>query len=210
MVDQLGTKQRQVYQFILQYLEWHGCAPTVREIADKLNFGSTNTVDYHLKGLERKGFIRRRGNLARAIEIVERGPDGGGPQAARIVRLPVRGLIAAGQPIQPLDDRDEWCDVSMTMAGAPGAYALRVRGTSMIDEHICDGDLVVIEPRALANNGEIVVALLEDGVTLKTFYREGKQVRLQPANATMRPILVTADQDFAIQGVLRGVIRQIF
>ncbi|HEY8600437.1 MAG TPA: transcriptional repressor LexA [Thermomicrobiales bacterium] len=210
MVDRLGTKQREVYQFILQYLEWHGCAPTMREIAEKLNFGSTNTVDYHLKGLERKGYIRRRGNLARAIEIVDRGPDGAGPQAARMVSLPIRGLIAAGEPIQPLDDHDRWCDVSMTMAGAPGAYALRVRGTSMIDEHICDGDLVIIEPRATAANGEIVVALLEDGVTLKTFFREGKQVRLQPANKTMKPILVTADQDFAIQGVLRGVIRQIF
>ncbi len=210
MVDKLGTTQRDVYKFIIDYFEWHRSAPTIREIAEKLGIGSTNTIDYHLKALERKGFIRRRGNLARSIEIVDRGPFGAGPQGAGIVRLPVRGSIAAGQPIEALDDRDDFCDVSASLAGSADAYALRVRGTSMIEEHICDGDLVVVRPQDTARNGEIVVALLADnGVTLKKFYHEGKHIRLQPANATMAPIIIPADGDIAIQGTVRAVIRQI-
>ena len=206
-MDKLTPKQRAVYHFIRQFIGWHGYAPTVREIADNFELRSTNTVDYHITALEKKGFIRRRGNMARAIELI--GLEPGGHDAARFVRVPVEGLIAAGEPIQPLDDRDAWANVSMTMAGAPGAYALRVRGDSMIDEHICSGDLVIIEPRSTAKNGEIVVALLEEGVTLKTFFHEGKRIRLQPANKTMKPIYVSPDQSFAIQGILRGVLRQV-
>lgn len=210
MVDKLGTRQGEVYAFILEYFEWHTSAPTVREIAEKLGMGSTNTVDYHLKALERKGFIRRRGNLARSIEIVDRGSGSGGRKGASIIRLPVRGLIAAGQPIEALDDRDDFYDVPAALAGADDAYALRVRGTSMIDEHICDGDLVVVRPQATARNGEIVVALLADnGVTLKKFYHEGTHIRLQPANTTMAPIIIPADGDVAIQGTVRAVIRQV-
>ncbi len=206
-MDKLTPKQRAVYHFIRQFVGWHGYAPTVREIADNFDLRSTNTVDYHINALEKKGYIRRRGNMARAIELV--GLEPGGHDAARFVRVPVEGLIAAGEPIQPLDDRDAWANVSTAMAGAPGAYALRVRGDSMIDEHIVSGDLVIIEPRSIAKNGEIVVALLEEGVTLKTFYHEGKRIRLQPANKTMKPIYVSPDQSFAIQGILRGVIRQV-
>lgn len=210
MVDKLGTTQCDVYKFIIDYFDWHRSAPTIREIAEKLGIGSTNTIDYHLKALERKGFIRRRGNLARSIEILDRGPNGAGPQRAAIVRLPVRGSIAAGQPIEALDDRDDFYEVSASLAGSPDAYALRVRGTSMIDEHICDGDLVVVRPQSTARNGEIVVALLADnGVTLKKFYHEGKYIRLQPANATMAPIIIPADGDIAIQGTVRAVIRQV-
>lgn len=207
MIDKLTPKQRAVYHFIRQFVGWHGYAPTIREIGEEFNLRSTNTVNYHIEALEKKGYIRRRGNMARAIELVER--EAGRRDAERIVRLPIHGLIAAGEPIQDLDDRDAWANVSTTMAGAPGAYALRVRGNSMIDEHICSGDLVIIEPRATAKNGEIVVALLEDGVTLKTFFHEGTRIRLQPANATMQPIYVSPDQSFAIQGILRGVIRQV-
>ena len=206
-MDKLTPKQRAVYQFIKQFVGWHGYAPTVREIADNFDLRSTNTVDYHVTALEKKGFIRRRGNMARAIQLV--GPENGGREAERIVRIPVEGLIAAGEPIQSLEDRDTWASVAASMAGKPGAYALRVRGDSMIDEHICSGDLVVIEPRSIAKDNEIVVALHEDGVTLKTFFHEGKRIRLQPANKTMKPIYVYPDQSFAIQGILRGVIRQV-
>lgn len=207
MVDQLTTKQREVYHYIKQYVGWNGYAPTVREIGDHLTFRSTNTVDYHLKALEKKGYIRRRGNMARSIELIA--GSARRHEQSRQVSVPIHGLIAAGEPIQPLDDRDEWCSISAAMAGGPGAYALRVRGNSMIDEHICPGDLVIIEPRAQAKDGEIVVALLAEGVTLKKFYHEGKRIRLQPANTTMQPIYVTPDQDFAVQGILRGVIRQV-
>lgn len=210
MIERLGERQQAVLDFIREYQERYECAPTVREIAEKLGLVSTNTVDYHLKALEKKGRIRRRGNLARAIEIIDRGnPGNGGPKGARVFSLPISGQIAAGLPILALEGQDEWIDVPESLAGSPDAYVLRVRGQSMIDEHICDGDLVVVRPQQTARNGEIVVALLADnGVTLKKFYHEGTHIRLQPANLTMAPIIVPADDDIAIQGTVRAVIRQ--
>lgn len=209
MVDKLGTTQRDVYHFIVRYWKCEGFAPTVREIGDEFGIVPSN-VYHHLKKLEGKGFIRRRGNLARSIEIVDRNAMRDDDRDSGLVRLPIRGLIAAGQPIEALDDRDDFYEVSSALAGSANAYALRVRGTSMIDDHICDGDLVIIQPQTTARNGEIVVALLADnGVTLKKFYHEGKHIRLQPANATMAPIIIPADGDIAIQGTVRAVIRQV-
>lgn len=200
----LSKRQQHTYDFIADYLERHECAPTVREIAEGLGVNSPNTSEHHLKALERKGYIRRRGSLARSIELV-RAP---GRQRRGVVSLPVRGEIAAGLPIQALDGYDDVVDVPATLASAPDAYALRVRGESMIDEHICDGDIVVVRPQQTARNGENVVALLADnGVTLKKFFHEGDRIRLQPANVTMPPIVVPADDDCAIQGVVIGVIR---
>jgi repressor LexA len=209
MVERLGARQQAVLRFIGDYQRRYECAPTIREIGEELGLGSTNTVDYHLKALERKGFIRRRGNLARAIEIIDRGdPGNGGPKGARIYSLPINGQIAAGLPILAYEGQDEWIDVPASLAGSPNAYVLKVRGQSMIDEHICDGDLVVVHPQQTARNGEIVVALLADnGVTLKKFYHEGAHIRLQPANPTMAPIIVPADEDISIQGTVRAVIR---
>jgi repressor LexA len=210
MVDRLGARQQDVFRFIVRYHERYECAPTVREIAEELGLGSTNTVDYHLKALEKKGFIRRRGNLARAIEIIDRGdPGSGGPKGARILHFPIVGEIAAGLPILAVEGQDEGIDLPLSLVGTSDAYVLRVRGTSMIDEHICDGDLVVVRPQQTARNGEIVVALLADnGVTLKKFYHEGTHIRLQPANATMAPIIIPAGEECAIQGTVKAVIRQ--
>jgi repressor LexA len=208
MPEPLAPRQKDVLLFITDYQQRHECAPTVRELCEGLGVTSTNTIDYHLKALERKGYIRRRGNLARSIEVVDRR---GGPQQSRgLVRLPVVGEIAAGLPIQALDGSDETLDVALALAGTADAYALRVRGESMIDEHICDGDLVVVRPQQTARNGDIVVALLADnGVTLKKFYHEGDHIRLQPANATMPPIIVPADEECAIQGTVMAVIRPV-
>ena len=201
--EPLAPRQQAVLRFIGAYQEHHGCAPTLRELCQGLGVGSTNTIDYHLKALERKGYIRRREGLARAIEIVDRR----GKPACGIVSLPVIGEIAAGLPIQALEGHEEQIDVALGAAGA--VYALRVRGQSMIDEHICDGDLVVVRPQQTARNGDIVVALLADnGVTLKKFYHEGDQIRLQPANAAMPPIIVAAGEECAIQGTVMAVIRQ--
>jgi repressor LexA len=209
MVDKLGTTQRDVYQFIIRYWKHEGFAPTVREIGDEFGIVPSN-VHHHLKHLESKGFIRRRGNLARSLEVVDRDALRDDARDNGLVRLPIRGLIAAGQPIEALDDRDDFYETSSALAGSADAYALRVRGTSMIDEHICDGDLVIIQPQTTARNGEIVVALLADnGVTLKKFYHEGKHIRLQPANATMAPIIIPADGDIALQGTVRAVVRQM-
>src|SRR3954453_7308782 len=210
MVDRLGARQQDVFRFIIRYHERYECAPTVREIAEELGLGSTNTVDYHLKALEKKGRIRRRGNLARAIEIIDRGdPGNGGPKGARVYTLPISGQIAAGLPILAVEGQDEWIEVPASLAGSPDAYVLRVRGHSMIDEHICVVDLVVVRPQQTARNGEIVVALLADnGVTLKKFYHEGTHIRLQPANPTMAAIIVPAGEECAIQGTVQAVIRQ--
>ncbi len=202
----LAPRQKDVLLFIEDYFERHECAPTVRELCEGLGVDSTNTIAYHLKALEKKGYIRRRGNLARAIELVERR----GRARRGIVNLPIAGEIAAGLPIQALEGQEERVEVALALAGAEDAYALRVRGQSMIDEHICDGDLVVVRPQQTARNGEIVVALLADnGVTLKKFYHEVDHIRLQPANAAMPPIIVPAGDDCAIQGTVMAVIRQL-
>lgn len=202
--EPLAPRQQEVLRFIGAYQERHECAPTVRELCEGLGVGSTNTIDYHLKALERKGYIRRREGLARAIEIVDRRAR----PARGIVTLPVIGEIAAGLPIQALEGHEEQIEVALGAAGA--VYALRVRGQSMIDEHICDGDLVVVRPQETARNGDIVVALLADnGVTLKQFYHEGDHIRLQPANATMPPLIIPAGEECAIQGTVMAVIRQL-
>lgn len=208
MPEPLAPRQKDVLRCIEDYQEQYECMPTVREIADGLGVTSTNTVDYHLKALERKGYIRRRGNLARSIELVDW--RGSLKRRRGIVSLPIVGEIAAGLPIQALEGVEDTLDVSATLASAENAYALRVRGQSMIDEHICDGDLVVVRPQQTARNGDIVVALLADnGVTLKKFYHEGRQIRLQPANATMPPIIIPAGEECAIQGTVMAVIRPL-
>ncbi len=212
MAEPLAPRQKDVLLFITDYQARHECAPTVRELCEGLGVGSTNTIDYHLKALERKGYIRRRGNLARAIEVVDRRakPGRGAGGAGGVISLPIVGEIAAGLPIQALEGHEERIEVSSALAGTERAYALRVRGRSMIDEHICDGDLVIVRPQETARNGDIVVALLADnGVTLKKFYHEGDRIRLQPANAAMPPIIVPAGEECSIQGTVLTVIRQM-
>ncbi len=212
MRQPLAPRQKDVLHFITDYHIRHECAPTVRELCEGLGVGSTNTIDYHLKALERKGYIRRRGGRARAIEIVDRrgGPGLGAGGGGGVIGLPIVGEIAAGLPIQALEGHEERIEVSFALAGTERAYALRVRGQSMIDEHICDGDLVIVRPQETARNGDIVVALLADnGVTLKKFYHEGDRIRLQPANAAMPPIVVPAGDECAIQGIVMTVIRQV-
>ncbi len=212
MRQPLAPRQNDVLHFITDYHTRHECTPTVRELCEGLGVGSTNTIDYHLKALERKGYIRRRGGRARAIEIVDRrgGPGRGAGGGGGVIGLPIVGEIAAGLPIQALEGHEERIEVSFALAGTERAYALRVRGQSMIDEHICDGDLVIVRPQETARNGDIVVALLADnGVTLKKFYHEGDRIRLQPANAAMPPIVVPAGDECAIQGIVMTVIRQV-
>lgn len=211
MAARLGQTQLEVLRFIRRYQVQFEDSPSVREICDELGLGSTNTGMYHLKALEGKGYIRRRGNVARSIEIVRWDwlqPQERAPRVAQVQWLPVVGEIAAGLPLDAYERREDFREVPRWMAGSPDDYILKVRGESMIDEHICDGDLVVIHPQQTARNGEIVVALLADnGATLKTFFHEGHQIRLQPANPTMPPIIIPRGDDCRIQGVVRAVIR---
>jgi repressor LexA len=212
MVAPLSTRQRDVLTAIQRHQRHHEYAPTVRELCDAVGVTSPNTIAHHLDALQRKGYIRRHDGLARSIEVLrrdDRGPDDRGPKGMPILNLPIIGEIAAGLPIQANALADERFEVPFSMAGTEDAYILRVRGESMIDEHICPGDLVIVRPQQTARNGEIVVALLADNtVTLKKFYHEGSHIRLQPANPTMPPIIIPAGEFCEIQGTVRTVIRQ--
>lgn len=197
----LTPRQLDVLVAIRNYRHLHGYAPTMQELADQLGTSKV-TIFEHVNALERKGVLRRDKHKARSLEIVA----GQLPDENRATRLPLLGNIAAGSPIEAVENREE-IDLETLFASKRGVYVLRVRGDSMIEDHLCDGDYVVIERRDTARNGEQVVALLDTGeATLKRFYREGPNVRLQPANASMEPRIVPADR-VRVQGVVIGVLR---
>jgi repressor LexA len=196
----LTPRQLDVIVAIRNYRHINGYAP--QELADQLGTSKV-TIFEHIGALERKRVLRRDKHKARSLEIIsdERLPD-----ENRSTKLPMLGNIAAGSPIEAIENREE-IDLEQMFQARSGVYVLRVRGESMIDDHLCDGDYVVIERRENARNGEQVVALLDSGeATLKRFYKEGGQIRLQPANSTMEPRIVNADQ-CRIQGVVIGVLR---
>jgi repressor LexA len=196
-------KQRQVFDFLSQYIKKHGYAPILQEIADGVGVHSLATVHEHLGEMVKLGLIRKFKGGTRGIEILERGI------AEKIagIELPLMGFIAAGQPLEPCTDTTASFAVPPSMVSAKKrSYLLQVKGSSMIDEGIVDGDLVVIEEQEEAKNGEIVVALLENGfATLKRFYKEATRVRLEPANAQMQPIFA---KNVRIQGKVVGLIRR--
>lgn len=197
--SRLTPKQLRILTLIRDYQRKHGYSPTMQELADVLGVTKV-TVFEHVAGLEKKGMLRRSRHRARSLELTGRVsfPDES-PTA-----LPLAGRIAAGKPIEAVEDK-EVVDLEDLFRSRAGAFVLQVSGDSMIDEHICDGDLVVVEPRRTADNGETVVALLENGdATLKKFYKEDGRVRLQPANALLEPIHV---DNLTIQGVVIGVLR---
>lgn len=197
----LTRRQQEIYQFVRDSIGRNGYAPSLEEIARHFRLSSVATIHEHLKNLEDKNVIRRRFNRNRAIEVLPVGGDG------RAVDVRVLGLVAAGRPIEALE-APETIALPETMLGRGETFVLRVQGDSMIDELIRDGDLVVVESRETAENGETVVALVDGGdVTLKRFYREGDRVRLQPANPAVRPLVLPADE-VRIQGVVIGVVRR--
>jgi repressor LexA len=198
----LTPRQLDVVVAIRNYRHLHGYAPTMQELADQLGTSKV-TIFEHVGALERKRILTRDKHKARSLEIIadERLPD-----ENRSTKLPLLGNIAAGSPIEAVENREE-IDLEQMFHSRSGVYVLRVRGESMIDDHLCDGDYVIIERRETARNGEQVVALLDSGeATLKRFYREGSKIRLQPANNAMEPRIVEADR-CRIQGVVIGVLR---
>lgn len=196
---QLTPKQLRILKLIRDYQRKHGYSPTMQELADVLGVTKV-TVFEHVSGLEKKGLLRRSKHRARSLELTPRVEF---PDESEGM-LPLVGHIAAGAPIEAIEN-PEVIDLDNMFRAASGVFALRVRGDSMIEEHIRDGDLVVAERRETARDGETVVALLDDGeATLKKFYREGQRVRLQPANAAYTPIYVDRVR---IQGVVIGVLR---
>jgi repressor LexA len=198
----LTPRQLDVVVAIRNFRHLHGYSPTMQQLADQLGTSKV-TIFEHINALERKRVVRRDRHKARSIEIIaeDRLPD-----EERTTKLPLLGAIAAGSPILAVENREE-VDLERLFASRSGVYVLRVRGDSMIEDHLCDGDYVIIERRETARNGEQVVALLDTGeATLKRYYREGKQIRLQPANKEMEPRYVSPDQ-VRIQGVVIGVLR---
>jgi repressor LexA len=198
----LTPRQLDVLVAIRNYRHLHGYSPTMQELADQLGTSKV-TIFEHVGALEKKRVLRRDKHKARSLEIVD---DQKLPDEERNTKLPLLGTIAAGSPIEAVENREE-LDLEQLFQSRSGVYVLRVRGDSMIDDHLCDGDYVVIERRENARNGEQVVALLDTGeATLKRFYREGHKIRLQPANKTMEPRVVDADC-CKVQGVVIGVLR---
>jgi repressor LexA len=195
--SQLTERQREIYDFIREKIESRGYGPTVREIGLAFDIKSPNGVMCHLKALEKKGLIKREGFSARAIQLLDHKRQGTG--------LPLLGRVAAGSPTQAVEqeERLEFAD----LFGGPNRYALKVQGKSMIEDHIDDGDYVIIRKQEIAQNGERVVAMINDEVTLKRFYNERDHIRLEPANGTMDPIIVNK-ADASILGVLVGVLRK--
>lgn len=199
----LTRRQKQILDFLQSYIRSHGLAPSFEEIADHFGFASLATVHEHLTNLERQGRIRRAHNLSRGIEVTPL------PGQTGATEIPLLGLVAAGEPIEALAQSETIAVPNGLLPKRGAAYALRVRGESMIDDHILDGDYVVVHSRQTAENGQMVIALVQGtSATVKRLYREaGGWVRLQPSNETMQPIRVH-ENDLLVQGVVVGVIRR--
>jgi repressor LexA len=199
----LTKRQREILTFLSGYTEANGYAPSFEEIASQFNYNSLATVHEHLSNLERKGYIKRNYNESRAIEILP------SDASRRAVELPLMGAVAAGVPIEAIAVNETVAVPDDFVRRNGGHYVLRVRGNSMIDEQIRDGDFVVVNERQSADNGEMVIAMLNgSSATVKKFYRERDgRIRLQPANETMQPMYVH-ENDISIQGIVVGVLRR--
>lgn len=201
----LTRRQREIYDFICEFVDHNGYSPSLEEIGAHFGLASVATVHKHVHHLVEKGFLRKSWNRSRSVEPVPE--SDAGENAMR--SAPLLGTVAAGSPIEVMSDDQERVGVPDEMIGGKGdTFVLRVRGNSMIEDQICDGDFVVVESRDEARDGETVVALVAGtDVTLKKLYRDGAQVRLEPANERLAPIIVPAE-DVQVRGVVRGLIRR--
>jgi repressor LexA len=199
----LTKRQRQILDYIAQFIAGKGYSPSLEEIGAHFGLTSVATVHKHVSLLVEKGFVRRGWNQNRSIEIVPQGP------VEKSVMLPLAGTIAAGRPIEAVEQDESIAVPESLVARGERSFVLRVRGNSMVDEQIKDGDFVVVNERQRADNGEMVIAMLHgNSATVKKFYRERDgRIRLQPANETMAPIYVH-ENDITIQGIVVGVMRR--
>jgi repressor LexA len=197
----LTKRQREILDYLNEFIQQHGYAPSLEEVGRRFGLSSLATVHKHLTNLQEKGFIKRAWNRSRSVELVQTKAGG------RAVELPLLGFVAAGVPIEAVATAES-ISVPEDLVGKKDTYVLRVRGESMIDEQIRDGDFVIVEDRKTAENGEMVIALVGGSdVTLKKFYRENGHIRLQPANPNMQPLIIPAEQ-LQVQGVVVGVMRK--
>ena len=197
----LTKRQKEILDFITEFIDENGYSPSMEEIAGHFHFASLNAVFKHLAALESRGYIRRDSNRARSIQLSQGDVPG-------LQNLPLFGYVAAGRPIEAVSTPETLPVPESFLPRRGDYYVLRVKGESMIDEHIQDGDYVVVESRKTANPGAMVVALVdEENVTLKKFYPEGANIRLQPANETLEPIILKGER-IRIQGVVVSVMRR--
>ena len=197
----LTKRQREILDYLNDFIQQHGYAPSLEEIGRRFGLSSLATVHKHLTNLQEKGFIKRSWNRSRSVELIP------ARVGTRSVEVPLLGYVAAGAPIEAIAGA-ETINVPEDLVGKRDTYVLRVKGDSMIDEQIRDGDFVIVEDRKSADNGEMVIALVSGAdVTLKKFYREHGRIRLQPANPAMQPMLFDPEQ-IQVQGVVIGVMRR--
>jgi repressor LexA len=205
MAEPLTKRQKEILDYVTQYIEVHGYAPSYREIAEAFKLGSVATIAEHIESLVQKGLLTKRDNDARSLQLVE--PEDF--ETSNAVGLPILGLIAAGQPIETIEGHTETLEVPPFMVGRRHSYVLEVKGESMVDEGILSGDYVVIQEKEVPSNGEMVVALVNGSeATLKRYFKEKGHIRLQPSNAAMEPIIVPSGTPIQIQGICIGVIRK--
>jgi repressor LexA len=203
MAVTLYRRQKQIVDFLAQYIQKNGFSPTLKEIAGAIGVSSLATVHEHLQALQRKHVIKKHEGTVRGIELIDRTFL----KMTDSIDIPILGYIAAGSPIEPHPDQNSSFKVSPELvSGKKRSYVLQVKGKSMIEDHIDDGDYVVVEETSSVNDGDVVVALLDNGLaTLKKFYKEMTRVRLEPANSSMSPIYAVNVQ---IQGRVVGLIRK--
>jgi repressor LexA len=196
------ARQRQVLEFISRYQETHKQPPTIAEIGKQFKMSSSASVHSILMALEREGLIKRIPNVSRGIELIDQ------ETATDTYEIPLLGTVAAGQPIEAILTHDTVA-VPRDMVGQGRTFALRVRGDSMIEENIQDGDTIIVSAQRTAQNGQMVVALIDGNyATVKKFYREPDFIRLEPANPQFKPIFIKTPERIEIQGIVRGLIRR--
>jgi repressor LexA len=201
--EELTPRRRQILDFITTTIEERGYPPTVREIGAEIGLKSSSSVHYHLRVLEEEGYLTRDGSLTRALRVSD---SGGGADRAGTTYLPLVGRVAAGEPILATENIERLVPTSADLFGQGELFLLEVQGDSMIEAGILDGDLVVVNQQPTAEDGEIVVAMLDDEATVKHLYRHPDQVELRPANSTMDPIFA---DDVQVIGRVRGIIRSM-
>ncbi|MDR1184142.1 MAG: transcriptional repressor LexA [Coriobacteriales bacterium] len=210
----LSERQREILDFLSDFITRNGYPPSVREIGEAVGLSSSSTVHSHLNALEDKGFIRRDPSSARALTVIghsnemahEINPNGATRLPRNVVELPLVGRVAAGIPTLAEENVEESLLLPTQIVGDTSSFLLTVKGESMVDAGILDGDYVVVKEQPTANNGEIVVALIDDEATVKTFYRESDRIRLQPENSAMAPIYT---RDVTILGKVIALLRTL-
>ena len=206
-MEDLSRRQKDVFQYILSTIQSRNMPPTYREIGEALSIASTNGVSDHVKALIRKGYVERprEGGVARGLILTDKARRS---LTDQIIDVPLLGQVAAGAPILADENLERTLRLDQSMTdGSRRVFALRVRGESMINEGILEGDIVIVKQQSTANDGDIVVALIDGEATVKTFFRERYRIRLQPANDTMFPIYVKSTDEAVVQGRVIGVYR---